>query len=202
MNLQKRDIPISNSGTRDLVQSTFEGPKFPGTVNKETQNKVKSMPTLFLSNIQSFGKSEGKDKTIETEEVLTLNNVEVAVFSETWLTDEAVDRLPFKKYQKFHLIRKNVLRCSGGVSILVKDALPATRLKLQVPDDIECIWVTIRPNWLPRTVSNIIVCGVYYPGSDSIYSPNQEDLIFHITTSVPYLKRKYENPLFFYYGRL
>ena len=50
------------------------------------------MPTLFLSNIQSFGKSEGKDKTIETEEVLTLNNVEVAVFSETWLTDETVDR--------------------------------------------------------------------------------------------------------------
>ena len=41
------------------------------------------MPTLFLSNIQSFVKSEGKDKTIETEEVLTVNNVEVAVFSET-----------------------------------------------------------------------------------------------------------------------
>ena len=193
-------MPISASGSRDLVQSTIAGPKFPGTANKESQNKVKSMPTLFLSNIQSFGKSEGKDKTIETEEVLTLNNVEVAVFSETWLTDETVDRLPFKKYQKFHLIRKNVLRCSGGVSIFVKDALPATRLKLQVPDDIECIWVTIRPNWLPRTVSNIIVCGVYYPGSDSIYSPNQEDLIFHITTSVLYLKRKYENPLFFIMG--
>ena len=133
MNPQKRDIPISTSGTRDLVHSTFAGPKFPGTVNKETQNKVKSMPTLFLSNIQSFGKSEGKDKTIETEEVLTLNNVEVAVFSETWLTDETVDRLPFKKNIK------NLLRCSGGVSILVKEAHPATRLKIQVPKGIRCI---------------------------------------------------------------
>ena len=73
------------------------------------------MPTLFLSNIQSFGKSEGKDKTIETEEVLTLNNVEVAVFSETWLTDETADRLPFKKYQKirFEFYAKTLFSLGG-----------------------------------------------------------------------------------------
>ena len=76
------------------------------------------MPTLFLSNIQIICKIKGKEKTIETEEVLTLNNVEVAVFSETWLTYETVDRLPFKKYQKFNLIRNNILRCSGSVSLL------------------------------------------------------------------------------------
>ena len=168
--------------------------------NEKNLHTVLNLPVLLLSNIQSFGKSEGKDKTIEIEEVLILNNVGIAVFSETWLTEESADRLPFKNYQKFHLIRKNVARSSGGVSILVNNALPAKKLSLSMPDNLECIWVTTRPNWLPRSVSNIIICGIYYPGSSSIYAPRQEDLIFHITTSVQYLKRKYENPLFFVMG--
>ena len=83
---------------------------------------------------------------------------------------------------------------------MVENSLPASRLNIQIPDKLECIWVTVRPGWLPRSVSNIVICGVYYPGSNSLYSPKQEDLIFHITTSVQYLKRKYVNPLFFIMG--
>ena len=95
--------------------------------------------------MQSFGNREETDKTIETEAILISNSVEVAVFTETWLTDVTAEKLPFKEYQKFHLCRSKVARNSGGVSICVKNNLPASRLKIQVPDDIECIWVTIRP---------------------------------------------------------
>ena len=168
----------------------------------ETHNKnySKSLPIMFLSNIQSFGKSEKTDKTIETEEMLSSNNVGIAVFTETWLCKATADRLPFKEYQKFNLIRDNVGRSSGGVSVFVKNILPATKLKVQVPENLECLWVTIRPKWLPRSVSNIIVCGIYYPGSNSIYAPCQDDLIFHITTTVHYLKRIYVSPLFLVVG--
>ena len=185
---------VNSSNTQDLVPTTSLDPKL--RKNVKEMHAVLKLPVILLSNIQSFGKSESKDKTLEIEEILVLNNVGIAVFCETWLTDETIDRLPFKPYQKFHHIRKNVARSSGGVSILVENSLPASRLNIQIPDNLECIWVTVRPEWLPRSVSNIVICGVYYPGSNSVYSPKQEDLIFHITTSVQYLKRKYVNPLF------
>ena len=175
----------------------------PDIISTEENKKVKHekrLPVFLLSNIQSFGKTERTDKTIETEEILKMNFVDVAVFTETWLNKETADRLPFKEYQKFHLIRSNVARSSGGVSIFVKNCLPAAKLKIKVPDNLECIWVTIRPNWLPRAVSNIIVCGVYYPGSGSLYSPEQENLIFHIITAVEFFRREYENPLFLIMG--
>ena len=84
--------------------------------------------------------------------------------------------------------------------MLIHNNLQATELKIKVPEHLEVKWVTVRPNWLPRAISSIIVCGVYYPGSGSTYAPSAEDLIFHISTTVQYLKRKYVNPLFFGHG--
>ena len=154
------------------------------------------MPVLLLSNIQSFDKSEGKDKTIEIEEVLILNNVEISVFSETWLTEETADRLPFRNYQKFHLIRINVARSSGGVSILVNNALPAKKLSLSMPDNLECIWVTTRTNWFAQ------VCFKYYHLWHLLswiffylFSKKRVSNFPHHNSSTIF-KRKYENPLF------
>jgi len=100
----------------------------------------------------------------------------------------------------FHAVRKNFLRASGGVSIFVERNIPASEVKIRVPDHLECLWITTRPKWLPRTISNIVVCGVYYPGSDSDYAPDQEDLVFHITTTIHQLCRKYSRPLFMIMG--
>ena len=188
----------TNSSDNSKVNSAT--PIVPVVDIKTEGKKEKCLPVIMLSNIQSFGKTESKDKTLETEMILNNNKVEIAIFSETWLTEDAVERLPFNGYQKFHLVRKKCNRSSGGVSIIVKENIPATKLKLKVPDEMECLWTTIRPNWLPRTVSNIIVCGLYYPGSTSIYAPNQDNLISHITSTVEYLKGVYANPLFLIMG--
>ena len=71
---------------------------------------------------------------------------------------------------------------------------------MDVPAHIECLWISIRPKWLPRGISNIIVAGIYYPGSKSIYAPDQEDILLHITDSVHKLYKKYSNPLFVLMG--
>ena len=89
-------------------------PVVSSTEKRAEQKKEKFLPLIMLSNIQSFGRSENKDKTLETEIIMNSNNVEIAVFSETWLTDDVVDRLPFNGYQKFHLLRKQANRSSGG----------------------------------------------------------------------------------------
>ena len=121
-------------------------PLVSSTNEKTVQNKNKYLPVILLSNIQSFGKCEKNDKTLETEVILNLNNVEIAVFTETWLTEDTVERLPFNGYQKFHHVRKEFDSSSGGVSVFVKNNLPVTRLPLQVPDSMEVVWTTIRPN--------------------------------------------------------
>ena len=97
-------------------------------------------------------------------------------------------------------MRKHTERVSGGVTISVKMHIPATKLDMNVPEHIECLWISLRPNWLPRAISNIIVAGIYYPGSNSIYAPNQEDILLHITDTVHKLQKKYANPLFVLMG--
>ena len=130
----------------------------------QTKLNYKTLPKFLLSNIQSFGSSENTDKTTEVEAVLDLNGIDIATLTETWLSENNKDQIKLNNYVNFHLIRKNTLRSSGGVSILIRENIPANIIKIKVPDHIEALWVSVRPNWLPRAISNIAVCEVYYPG--------------------------------------
>ena len=150
--------------------------KGPMGFKTETATKSKAeqrnLPLIFLSNIQSFGSSEDTDKSTEVEAILDLNQIDIAVLTETWLKEENKDQILLNNYIDFHAVRKDTLRSSGGVSIFVKDNIPANEINIKVPEHIEALWVSIRPKWLPRSISNIVVCGVYYPGSNSEYAPN------------------------------
>ena len=98
-----------------------------------------------MSNIQSFGNSEDTDKTTEIEAVLDLNKVDVACLTETWLNENTIDSVSINNYVNFQLGRKNAQRSSGGVSILVKDNIPASKVNIKVPEHIEALWVSLRP---------------------------------------------------------
>ena len=160
----------------------------------------KNLPVLFLANLRSFGLDSENDKTSECKAMLDDNHIEVAAFTETHLTDANKNRLPFKNYEKYHHIRKNCLKPSGGVSIFVKKPMRSKRINLDVPTHLECLWISLRPFWLPRTFSAIVVCALYYPGSTSIYSPPKEDLIMHLINGVQTIKTRIVNPLFFLMG--
>ena len=162
--------------------------------------KNKKLPKFLLSNIQSFGSSENTDKTTEVEAVLDLNSIDIATLTETWLTENNKDEIKLNNYVNFHSVRKNTLRSSGGVSILIRENIPANLIDIKVPEHIEALWVSVRPNWLPRAISNIVVCGVYYPGHNSEYAPDQNDIILHLTETMHYLNSKYANPLFVIMG--
>ena len=155
---------------------------------------------VLLSNIQSFGKSGKTDKTIELELVLKLNKVQLGIFTETWLDEKTCQHLDIENYTMFHSIRSKALKASGGVSVFVKDDIPASRLNIDVPEHLEVIYVSVRPTWLPRSISNIIIAGVYYPGTSSKYAPPQEDLIQHLKEKVLYFYSKYADPLILLMG--
>ena len=52
---------------------------------------------------------------------------------------------------------------AGGVAIYINDDIPVkTRFDLN-SSTFECLWITIRPKWLPRKISRIAVACVYLP---------------------------------------
>ena len=140
------------------------------------------------------------DKTTELELVLGINNIDIGVCTETWATDTALECLDFKNYNMFHSIRSNVARASGGLSIFVKNSIPTNKLDVDIPNHLEVIYLSIRPKRLPRTVSNIVLCALYYPGLSSIYAPPQEDLILHVIESIQFFYNKFSNPLIILLG--
>ena len=158
-----------------------------------SQNSQLNLPSFLLTNLCGFGKPGESDKPEYLDSVLSLNEVDVAVLTEIWATDSTIRDLDFLNYNMFHLIRQNCKKPSGGISILIKSFIPAVKLSIIVPSHLEVIYVSIRPNWLPRAISNIVICGVYYPGSTSKYAPPQEDLIMHLTESILELYNRYAN---------
>ena len=93
------------------------------------------------------------------------NQIGMACLTETWLTDNTKDQVLLDKYTHYSKERKKAKCASGGVSILVHEDINARELDVNVPEHIECIWLTSRPNWLSRAVSVIIYSEDYYPGS-------------------------------------
>ena len=159
------------------------------------RNSQSFLPSLLLTNLRGFGKPGESDKPEYLETVLSLNDVDLTVLTETWATKDTLSDLNFEGYTIFHSIRQNCKRPSGGISILVKKSLQAVRLNINVPSHFEVMYDLVRPKWLPRNISNIVVCGAYYPGSTSKYAPPQEDLIIHLTETLHDFYNKYANPL-------
>ncbi|KAI8513803.1 hypothetical protein Bbelb_081270 [Branchiostoma belcheri] len=85
------------------------------------------------------------------------------------------------------------LRCrsgqrGGGVAVYVRENIPSRELKeIRVPEELDCLWVWVRPHRLPRSVSAIAVCGVYIPPD----SPHQDVLVDHLTYTTDTLRTKY-----------
>ena len=66
-----------------------------------------------------------------------------------------------------NIFRKDWRNCKGGreIAVYVNDRIPI-KLRHDLNDPpYECLWVTICPNWLPRSISKIALCCVYLPPS-------------------------------------
>ena len=191
---QETDIPGTNKNDPHVIEEKdLMGSNCP-------QKPKPNLPSILLTNLQGFGKIGKSDKHEDLDTVLDLNNVDIAVLTETWNTDDKINELTFDKYTMYHFIRQNCIRPSGGISIFVRSHLKAVKLDVEVPRHLEVMYISIRPEWLPRAISNIVICAVYYPGSNSIYAPPQEDLISHLTESIHNFQNRYAKPLFMLLG--
>ncbi|XP_071808975.1 uncharacterized protein [Asterias amurensis] len=151
-------------GIGNLINITTEQPRY-----------HYQLPTTLLCNPRSLN-----NKVDELGLILNNNKVDIGAITETWFSpDQPVDQFSIHGYNSFSRPRKE--RRGGGVALYTKECLNATLLdNIEVPDDIEAIWVNVRPPRLPRSISNIVIGTVYYPPKSIIAQP----LLDHISSTV------------------
>ena len=125
--------------------------------NEKTGGKKlgnRTMPNVLLLNARSL-----VNKVNEQVQIAN-HNSDITFVTETWLVDRVPD-------EAFNCSGQNIIRKDrpngkggGGIAVYVNDRIP-----IKLRDDLnnsayECLWVTIRPNWLPRSISKITLCCV------------------------------------------
>ena len=130
---------------------------------------------MLLCNPRSLN-----NKVDELSLILDSNHIDIAAITETWFAaDQPKDLFNIPGYDLFSRPRTD--HKGASVAIYTKASLNATHLEnISVPDDVEAMWINIRPPRLPRSIVNIVVGTVYYPPQ----SPIAQTLLEHISSAV------------------
>ena len=100
----------------------------------------------------------------ELEQVLELNHIDIAAITESWLKSHKEDISQLDHYKTFNKNRQT--GDCGGVSVLIRNNIACKVIQVDTGDH-EIIWLTLRPAWLPRNISVIILAVLYYPPQDA-----------------------------------
>ena len=154
--------------------------------------KNRTLPRIFLSNACGL-----TNKMDELEYVLKHNQVDIAVITESWFKTEKEGISQLDDYKTYNKNRE--VKDCGGISVLIKNEVPSTIIQVE-SEDLEIMWLTIRPVWLPRNIDVIILAAVYYP--PKTLADTRDRMIEHIITTTQHLQTKYTNPGFVILGDL
>ncbi len=106
-----------------------------------------NLPSLLLSNVTSLN-----NKLDEVTTTIKSVNPDIVTITEAWQVTPEVCEV--ENYQLFHHLRTD--RRGGGLVLLAKNNLSPTYLNVQVPREIEVLWVKITPSCHPRHTRAII----------------------------------------------
>ena len=130
--------------------------------------------TFYLCNARSLN-----NKFDELYSSALDNTFDIGAITETWFKPDlppAFVSIPgFTMFSKSRLTQRG-----GGVALYAKHNQNPEQLYLDTPDDLEVLWVKIRPPRLPRAVSYVVVAVVYYPPG----SPVADRLLGHLHETI------------------
>ena len=178
----RKCIPVRTSD-RKPFQPSGKGINHSNLVNVET---IKwDLPVFSFTNI--YGGHV--DKLDEIKLLCQDHFIDIFGIVETWLTTKVPDQcLSLHGYTTYRRDRKDG-RVHGGVCCYVKENLPVTKVWEELDkQDLEILWITIRPHHLPRDFTHITIGVVYHPpGSDD------RTMSEHIIHCVDYILQQYPN---------
>ena len=121
----------------------------------------------------------------ELSEILKLNSADIATITETWCRDHIPDEsICVPGY--FHIRNDRADRRGGGVMCFVKHGIPFKELTELHNNDMETLWISLRPHKLLRQFTHINI-GVIY------HSPNEDNnsMVNHICHCLDYMLQRH-----------
>lgn len=152
------------------------------------------IPSLLLSNVNHV-----LNKLDELFLLVSEYSFDIIAITESWLTEHVPDSLvTLRNYTLFR--RDRTSGAGGGIMCYIRNDITAHFLDLADANanDFEIIWLSLRPSYLPRPLSCIILAILYCPPWYSV--PVCKELSKYIVSCVDKLSRKYPDPCFLITG--
>ena len=142
-----------------------------------------TLPSYLLFNARS-----AYNKLDELSTFIVDNEIDVCAITETWFKwDLPPDLVSIPGYSMFAKSREH--RVGGGVAFYVRHQFNATQVTdISTPDNLEIVWVKLRPVRLPRTIASIFCAVVYFPQPDMSV---EAQMIEHILSTIDLLTTRY-----------
>jgi hypothetical protein len=126
----------------------------------------RALSNVLISNIRSL-----VGKVDELCALVCATKSQLVLVTETWLKDNIPDEVV--QVPGMTLIRKDRALNNGvrgrGVAVIVDNNIHVKHRMDISTSPFECLWVILRPQWLPRAISKIAVAVVYLPPSMSVF---------------------------------
>ena len=157
------------------------------SVKKLRQPKVYGIPTILSTNVRSLPK-----KVEEIQQIAELNSAGAICITESWLSTDIPDSCI--AIPGFNLFRKDrIYATGGGVCIYLDQKIPCELLQSCDQEEVESLWISIRPHSLPRQITSIVLGIIYH--STSNREPENVILRDHIQKNLDVLLLKQPNAL-------
>ena len=138
------------------------------------------LPVVVNTNIKSVVPT-----ITELSEILKLNSADIATITETWCRDHIPDEsICIPGY--FHIRKDRADRRGGGEMCFVKHGIPFKEWTELRNNDMETLWISLRPHKLPQQFTNINVEVIYHP-------PNKDNniMVNHICHCLDYIFQRH-----------
>ena len=151
-----------------------------------------NFPTVMLNNITGAL----SNKIPEIYEIARSNSAEIICITESWcnsnIPDECIAIPGFNLYRRDRQDGRN----GGGVVCYISESLPTCKVWHELDkNDLETIWITMRPKSLPRGISHISMCLAYHPPKSDDWEMSQ-----HLIQCADQIKQKYPQSEFIITG--
>ena len=134
------------------------------------------LPNVLIANVRSLS-----GKVDELSVIAKVNDVDIICITESCLTDLILDSTcSLTNFNLFRNDRKSTV--GGGVCVYINSRMRARRIYDFENFSIESLWISVRLDWLPRSISVILIANIYH--STSRNAEDNLELYNHIQNNV------------------
>jgi hypothetical protein len=145
--------------------------------------KQYDIPAFISTNVRKLD-----NKLVELQEITLLNNAKVVCITEMWLTMQIPDHIiAMPGYNLFRNDRTHTV--GGGVCMYIHNSIPCKQLEECIEDQVEALWMLLRPHKLPRNITCIVALVIYHTTSNR--EPENLILKDRVQRNLDNLLRKY-----------